>query len=265
MLTMSCNQPHFQALLGCVMDTWAKPLIQGKYPEITWFGYTSCDSKHPKPVVDFEDHMIYVDSGDEVTDTYEKTQKAYNLIKNSVDFDYVVRTNPSVYVNVDRMLEYINSVDEHSIIVNRGIVTEDNEFRFWLLIGFFMGMKKELFDIAMSGDDTSLRTKTGGLARNSHDDMVISQKLANVLGNNIKFAPINPKGDVVMYKPCKPDDEELIEKYKHTFELEFENPEIINEHILVRLRTFYNDIERLRFGHELEHFYELWNVIDSKY
>lgn len=260
MLTMSCNQPHFQALMGAVMDTWAKPLIHNKYPEITWFGYTACDSHHPKPMVDFENHMIYVDCDDDVFGTYDKTRKAYNLIKNSVDFDYVVRTNTSLFVNIDKMLDYINNADENSIIANRSIACENingvNVFCFWLVVGFFIGMKREWFDIAVSDGD---------VARNSHDDVIMSYKLSKVLGNDINFTPINPDGNVVMYKPCKPEDTELSDKVKEYFTLEFENPRVINEQILVRLRTLYENEERLKYGHELEHFYELNTVLKTNY
>lgn len=266
---MSCNIPHFQALLGAVMDTWAKPLIQNKYPEITWFGYTSCDSKHPNQMVDFENHMIYVDCGDTLLDTYEKTQKAYNLIKDCVDFDYVVRTNTSVFINIYKMLERINSVSDDEIISNITNYTvadknDDIVMRHVLMVGFFMSMSRKFFDIAMSSDVVRERDKFW--PSYYHDDVVMSRTLLQHVGkNNLKFQSIEPDENVTFYKPCVEQEADWFEEFRKHFNFEFNNPSSINEHILFRLRPLYEGDERLTRGHELEHFYELNNVLESRF
>lgn len=60
-------------------------------------------------VVDEDAHMICVKDGDDLYNTGNKTLKAFSLIKD-FDFDYVVRTNCSTYLNVKNIQEFVNTL-----------------------------------------------------------------------------------------------------------------------------------------------------------
>ena len=39
--------------------------------------------------------------------------------------------------------------------------------------------------------------------------------------------------------------------------INIEDPNIINERVIVRIRCFYDNMDRITKGHEIEHFFEL--------
>lgn len=262
MLSMSCNTQYFKALLAVVKDTWAKPIIQGKYKNVQWFAYTACDKKHPYPYIDFEDHIIYVDCADGLFDTYEKTQKAYRMLLNAGinDFDYVVRTNTSVFVNVDKMIDKINSTNEDEILggkVGYYHVYPDGKrvFKWNIVVGLFFGMFKDKFDIAMSA------TNNYDVIPAS-DDVIISGKLNEVYRDSIKvISPNNCKTIFPRYKPYKTEDaneKTILDALSNVDMTVITDAKEINNNVIIQIRPLYGELkERSEKGHEFEHFYEL--------
>lgn len=260
-LTMSCNQPYFQGLLGAVKDTWAKPIIQGRYNNVMWFGYTSCDNHHPKPCIDFNEHMIYVDSNDELGFTYDKTQKAYELIKNVLDFNYVVRTNTSLFVNVDKLIEHVNSLDDRYIMGRFYNYHLNNKF-YLTICGFFFGMSKYLFDISMTASNDYVKDENGN-SISFDDDRILTKRLFDVIDLNSVYTT-DVLGIIQVYKGISPNDISIT-SLKDIKELQkinvTDNPDVINDNIMVRVRTLYSNEDRIEKGHEIEHMYELYNVL----
>lgn len=262
MLSMSCNNTYFKSLLAVVKDTWAKPIIQGKYKNVQWFAYTACDKKHPYPYIDFEDHIIYVDCADGLFDTYEKTQKAYRMLLNAGinDFDYVVRTNTSGFVNIDKMIDKINSANENEILggkVGYYHVYPDGKriFKWNIIVGLFIGMFKDKFDIAMS-------------ATNNYDiipapdDVIISGKINEVYGDSIKvISPNDCKTVFPRYKPYRTEDaneKTILDTLSNVDMTVITDAKEINNNVIVQVRPLYGELkERSEKGHEFEHFYEL--------
>lgn len=261
MLTMSCNNSHYKALLGAVRDTWARPLVKNMNKDIVWFSYTSCDEEHPKPCVDFNEHMIYVDVEDDRQHTYTKTKKAYEMIKDMFDFDFVVRTNTSVFVNIENMSKLINSVNDNTVIgrtFGYYICNQFIELSFNFTIGFFFGMSKKLFDIAMSYEDDGLIDRFGKKLYGYCDDVIMSVHLTNTLGNLIEYKSIESTGDntVYVYKPYEGEIEDEHMSNKHRNDIIINNPDEVNRHVIVKLRSFYPEYD-LRRTYELIHYYEL--------
>ena len=270
MLTMSCNNPFYKSLLGAVKDTWAKPLIQNKYPNINWFAYTSCDKKHPNPMVDFENNMIYVDVPDDIFHTYEKTQAAWNLIKDKIDFDYVIRTNTSVYINIKNMINHFNNIPNDYIVgrfVNsdiRNIHTGEIKLSFWLMAGFFFGMKKDYFNFCMGANKKFISDIYDASYKEYVDDDIISLRLKSILGDDYPSMHIENTDDdfCITYKPYLPtNDKKEQEKRDWVYKINqfkvFFDPNIVNQYVMIRIRSYYNDSNRSELGHEIEHFYEL--------
>ena len=262
MLSMSCNTPYFKSLLAVVKDTWAKPIIQGKYKDVQWFAYTACDKKHPYPYIDFEDHIIYVDCADGLFDTYEKTQKAYRMLLNAGinDFDYVVRTNTSVYVNIDNLIEKINTTNENEILggqVGYYHVHPDGrrEFKWNIIVGLFIGMYKDKFDVAMSATNNYDTIP-------APDDVIISGKLNEVYRDSIKVvSPNNCRTAFPRYKPYRIEDSNektFLDTLSNVDMTVITDAKEINNNVIIQLRPLYGELkERSEKGHEFEHFYEL--------
>lgn len=262
-LSMSCNHPYFKSLVGVVKDTWAKSIINKEYENIEWFAYTSCDKKHPVPEIDYKDHIIYVDSKDDLFSTYDKTQKAYNMIKNHIDFDYVVRTNTSVFLNIDNLLLKIKNCNNNDVLggcVGYYYKYPDGrtEFQFNMIVGLFMGMSKYHFDIAMSANNNYEEIP-------SPDDVIISRRLLDVLKNDFNIVSPNDNCSTIYprYKPFKEDDTEILNREDIKNYTIVSNQNIVNEYAVIQLRPLYGDLkERSEKGHEFEHFYELYNALD---
>lgn len=258
---MSCNQPYFKGLLGAVKETWAKPLIKNKYDNIIWFSYTSCDNKHPVPYVDFEEHMIYVDCEDDLHHTYEKTQKAYQMIKDLFDFDYVIRTNTTTFVNIDNLLRRVEQeLPEDAVIGNwYGYMCPQNtNIRFNMLVGFFYGMKREFFEYGLSADNEYLKDESGNTIF-ENDDVIFSKRLMEKIGGNYHNPNgINSNKKLTMYKVCKHEDLDKFPEINipNNFIFSF-NPECVNDNVVIRIRSFYKGYDRIERGHEIEHMYEL--------
>ena len=253
---MSCNKPYFKTLLGAVRNTWAKPLIQNKYPNITWFSYTTCDEKHPNPYVDFEEHMIYVKCGDTLGDTMQKTIDAYNMVKHIDQFDYVVRTNTSVYVNIENMLnriELMYNMNEPTVCGTFSrIKTSDNEV-FWMAIGYFFITNHEVFDIMTSKNDYVDSNNDYNM-----DDVLMFKNLYHVLGNDWGDITINESGEIPWYKGIK-DGREIPIDYQITNMKLTRDPNVVNDNVLVRLRPEYK--EKREEMCEVQHFYELHDAL----
>jgi len=257
-LTMSCNHPHFKSLLAGVKDTWAKPIIHEKIDDIKWFAYTSCDHKHPHPSIDWDDHMIYVDEPDDIYHTYTKTQKAYSMIKNAgIDFDYIVRTNSSVYLNLTNLAERVAEMEENDVMGDIVGYYHDysdgrREFMWNIVPGMFFGMSRELFEIAMSATNNYDYIPTT-------DDVIISGVLNEKLRDKLRI--VNPnkyEGQIKRYKPCFEEDYERLKVQPVPY---FKDPSLINQSTIIQFRTLYGDFpERTEKGHELEHLYELYEA-----
>ena len=262
LLTMSCNKVHFKTLLGAVKDTWAKPLLHNKYPNVTWFSYTSCDEKHPNPCVDFEEHMIYVENKDELGYTYSKTRDAYNMVKDIVDFDYVIRTNTSVFVNIDNLIKRVNLMDDN-MVMGRYLIMNDKIVK---PLGFFFGMTKKYFDYCMDVDDNYLHEKYGYEDEKVDDDTIIAYRLNeidNVLYMNVENENINILN---MYKPylgCNDINDYPLSTIpnKSKFRLITDTKQV-NDYVMIRVRTLHGDDERCSKGQEVLHLYELYDGLN---
>lgn len=148
-LLMSCNHWFFQDEEQLVKNTWLKPVIEGKYPEIDYYFYTTGKTEH----IDKENHKIYVNSDDKWDSTFYKTKRAFTIAKENLDYDYIVRTNLSTYVNIKMLLAVIKlylspNNDKHVC----GIELCNNSGIFYP-IGKFLIFTKEDADVIINSDN----------------------------------------------------------------------------------------------------------------
>lgn len=136
-LAMSCNDPFFVESRRVTHDTWAKDVILGSYPNVGFYSYTASETGEEY----IKDNTIYVNCKDDVNNTYDKTLKVFDFLrKNNITFDYILRTNTSVYFNLhiifDEIQQIINdNLDFHSCLFN--IVKDKYQRDILIMFGFF--------------------------------------------------------------------------------------------------------------------------------
>ena len=99
-LLMSCNQPLYLEEEQACRDTFLKEAESAGIPY--WF-YKGVSQEHPEAGFDEETHTLYLDVPDGLAGTGKKTIAALESIL-SLDFDYVIKTNVSTYLNIKNIV-----------------------------------------------------------------------------------------------------------------------------------------------------------------
>ena len=112
---MSCDKEFFSNQEELIKQTWAKDIIDGKYPNIDIVFYIGC------PVInetysDDDLKTIVLKCEDDLDNTFKKTIRAFEYIDNNYEYDYIFRTNTSTYVNVQLLNEFIQSITDDNIL-----------------------------------------------------------------------------------------------------------------------------------------------------
>ena len=108
-LAMSCNQPFFLDQETNIKNLYAKDIIDKKYPNIEFYIYTA--SYDDKFHINKQEHKLYVPANDLLEGTFEKTQQVFKLVDHlDFDYDYILRTNCSTYINVELVNRFINEL-----------------------------------------------------------------------------------------------------------------------------------------------------------
>ncbi|WQJ51683.1 MAG: hypothetical protein [Hatfieldvirus porci] len=99
-LAMSCNQELFQKQEQMLREElYAKDIIDKKFDNVDFWSYTS--SNDGKYHVNLKLHRLEVPTDDSLYGTYEKTIAAFKLLNSlNIEYDYILRTNCSTYINV---------------------------------------------------------------------------------------------------------------------------------------------------------------------
>lgn len=129
-LAMSCNLEKYLNEEQAVRNTWGKDIDQGKYPGIEYFFYTSGDKEY----VDKINRKIYVQCGDTLDDISIKTRKALILADKIFDYDYILITNLSTFLNLKLIYNFINSD-----LINENYIYGGDYIQALHLMGFFRG------------------------------------------------------------------------------------------------------------------------------
>jgi hypothetical protein len=112
---MSCDKEFFSNQEELIKQTWAKDIIDGKYPNIDIVFYIGC------PVINetyFDNDLktIVLKCEDGLDNTFKKTIRAFEYIDNNYEYDYIFRTNTSTYINVQLLNEFIQSITDDNIL-----------------------------------------------------------------------------------------------------------------------------------------------------
>ena len=112
-MSMSCNNDFFINEEAVVRDTWAKPIIDGKYPHIRYMSYRG---GYEKNSYSKSECCLKLNVEDDIKHTFKKTYFAMSLaFKNFGEYDYVFRTNTSTYVNVELLDALVQTLETDDV------------------------------------------------------------------------------------------------------------------------------------------------------
>jgi hypothetical protein len=149
-LSMSCNIDRYIKEEEVIRQTWGKSIIEGRYDNIELFFYRGSDSES----YDDETKVITLNTSDEWRGTFMKTISVFEWLKrNSIEYDYVIRTNTSTYINIDAILQFLENEKNTNIMYGTGLVINGFSKFVPYLKGHFLIMPKSFIDILINCDE----------------------------------------------------------------------------------------------------------------
>lgn len=121
-LSMSANYPIYNELEKVSNETW-RNIDKEKYPNIEFWTYTDAE-KGENTHVDTKNHILYIKKNYDENGfyhTFSKTIFAFKeLEKLNVEYDYVLRTNNSTWINLPLVNEFLSyQYDDSQIYCGR--------------------------------------------------------------------------------------------------------------------------------------------------
>lgn len=104
-LALSCNLKKYLDEEDIIRRTWGKDIDIGMYPDIDYYFFRSSEQYG----IDRNQKVIYVKCGDTLKETAQKTNKVFFVAIKQFDFDYVLLTNCSTFLNLKLINNFINS------------------------------------------------------------------------------------------------------------------------------------------------------------
>ena len=166
-LLMSCNQPLYQEEERACRDTFLKDAEGAKIP---FYFYKGVSEEHPEPGFDEETHTLYLNVPDGLGGTGKKTVAAFEAVL-PLDFDYIIKTNVSTYLNIKNILagmENWEGRDDHKIYGGRYIINKVSK-NVPFPRGYFTVLSKSLTEGML--DSAKKLTKIGSMPKT--DDTLI--------------------------------------------------------------------------------------------
>lgn len=170
-LSMTCSRPGYDIEDQCLKETWAKSLVNGDVQGCEFISYKA-DPSITEPFYDEEKHLLVVPGKDDLIHTYSKSIKAFEWLAANRDFDYIVRTNTTTWINVDLTKAFIESLRDDSIVYAGSLGC-----CFWSRMyiygqGNFLIMSKSHIRKLIANQKTDLEEKTG-----NSDDVLFGTSL----------------------------------------------------------------------------------------
>ena len=184
-LSMSANIPLFNKLEEVSNETW-RNIDKEKYPNIDVQFWTYTDApKGKQTYVDADNHIIYIErdyTQNGFWHTFSKTIFAIREIKKlGIDYDYLIRTNNSTWINIPMLNEFLSYQEDDSQIFAGRIYAS-----FWSAFNLYAGgelmiLHKRNIDIidTMSGDPLKFEETV----RSCDDNLIFglwNKRLANL-------------------------------------------------------------------------------------
>ena len=111
-LVMSCNQEAFFNEEEGIKQTYAKEILEGKHENLDILFYRGGVDKS---FYDAEKKLYLSAENDDLNGTYHKTLDVFRFVyENFPEYDYIIRTNTSTYINIEAILQFLNLEEDYS-------------------------------------------------------------------------------------------------------------------------------------------------------
>jgi hypothetical protein len=139
-LVMSCEQERYKNEEEIIRKTWAKDILDDKYENLKLLFYRGGSDD-----IREHDNILLLKNNDDLEGTFEKTREAFLYVKDHFEYDYIIRTNTSTYVNVQNILSFLefNDIDEETMYGTALCISDSDCF----LRGCFLIIPSKMVDI----------------------------------------------------------------------------------------------------------------------
>lgn len=100
---MSCNNDFFIEQENILKETYLSILTDNIDYVIYRGGNDKDEFRNNK-------HLLLLNVEDDLSNTYKKTYRALNLIHDNFNYDYILRTNTSTYINIDLLAAFVQNL-----------------------------------------------------------------------------------------------------------------------------------------------------------
>lgn len=107
-IVMSMNSKEFSEEEEVIRQTWASDIISGKFPGMKVLFYKGKEKRKEH----LNGDVLYIDSDDTLNGTYEKTVKTLEWCMKNEEFDFIVKTNTTTYINTGLMSDFIERLPD---------------------------------------------------------------------------------------------------------------------------------------------------------
>ena len=107
-LLMSCNQPLYNEEEQACRDTFLK---DAENAGISYYFYKGINDEHPTHLIDEENHTMYLPVSDGLGGTSRKTVYAMGEALRKDDWDYLIKTNVSTWLDIKKIIEALDGWD----------------------------------------------------------------------------------------------------------------------------------------------------------
>lgn len=170
----------YNKLEQCCRETWAKDIIDKKYNNIDY--WTVIDTEE-NTRINFANHIIYIKNDKNRENIFQLLYRFYKAIKilnsQNIEYDYIVRTNTSTWINIDILNEFLaDETDEYQLYSFRTLSA------YWSNFYFYMG--GQCIILSKYNIDIFMKNITKPLLYNNEilDDVIISSIF---YGRNLKL------------------------------------------------------------------------------
>lgn len=145
-LCMSCNQDRYINEESVIKRTWGKDILDGKYPDISLYFYRGGADEIS---YDEENCTVYTDTNDDLNATFHKTLRMLQWCEENVgDFDYIIRTNTSTYLNIEGISQFLNMENiKDDVLYGKGLIINSSNYYIPFLRGCFLIIPKSFIKI----------------------------------------------------------------------------------------------------------------------
>ena len=144
-LLMTCGQPLYEREEKVCRDTFLK---DAKKAGVSYYFYKGTDENHPERMIDEETNTIYLPVDDSLKGTSMKTAMALSEALKIDDWDYLIKTNVSTWLDIKKILKTVEKLEgrEDKNIYGARFLANDASKKVPFPRGHFMMISRSLVE-----------------------------------------------------------------------------------------------------------------------